>query len=251
MSQLDLFGATSGCQQVIYKERDNEKEKSPHTPLKGKETEKETATAACCLPSETTPSGARACVREENQQAAAADCAKLNLGVQAPAVSPSTAPARNQQAMAAAYRMQRLGKGLIVSADTATAAHRFVENILACFRVPPAVVNLEWGEVRYLDHEFYPTEFERLQAGNLYLRALGAEFVPDHFNAEGFKVAAFLRQYLKPNRKTIGHRLLISTRLSAASFARRYSQDVLNLVLQNCIPIKLRTLKDRVRKGKV
>ena len=40
MCQLDLFGATSGCQQVIYKERDNEKEKSPHTPLKEKKQRK-------------------------------------------------------------------------------------------------------------------------------------------------------------------------------------------------------------------
>ena len=49
-----------GYRQVVYKDRDNEKEKSPHTPLKGKETEKETATTICCLPSETTLSRARA-----------------------------------------------------------------------------------------------------------------------------------------------------------------------------------------------
>ena len=145
--------------------------------------------------------------------------------------------------------MQKTGKGLIVSADTMLVVHRFMEKILAFFCVPPPVVRLDLGDVRYLDEQAYPTEWDRLLSGNVYLRAMGAEFVPDHFNAEALKVAAFLRRFLKPGRNAVGHRLLIATRLSAARFAKRYSREILDLVLAHCLPIKLRTLVGRPKKG--
>lgn len=240
MCQLDLFGATSGCQQVIYKERDNEKEKSPHTPLKGKETEKETATTTRSLSACSTPPGARACASKDGEQVVAVDFVSKN-----PA-SPQPVPARDERVRVLAFRMQELGSGLIVSADTVLAAHNFVEKMLVYFRVPPPVVRLDFGEVRYLDEDSYPTQWARFMSGHVYLRSLGTEFVPGHYNAEALRVAAFLRQYLMPGRNAAQHRLLISTRLDARSFSRRYSADVLNMVLARCIPVKLRTKKGGV-----
>ena len=96
MCQLDLFGATSSCQQVIYKERDNEKEKSPHTPLKGKEKEKENATTTRSHSACSTQPGARACLSKDGEQVVAVVNSSVKNG--------KAAPARNQQAMAAAYR---------------------------------------------------------------------------------------------------------------------------------------------------
>ena len=172
------------------------------------------------------------------------DCVSQNPAVLSSVESPPTPPARDQEMMKVAYSMQRTCKGLIVSADTANAAHRYIKKMLVFFRVPPPVVHLYLGDVRYIDEASYPSEWDRLMSGHVYLRALGAEFVPGHFNAEGVKIAAFLRQYLRPGRNAAQHRLLISTRLSAARFSKRYSNDVLQLVLANCLPVKLRTIKE-------
>ena len=107
MCQLDLFGATSGCQQVIYKERDNEKEKSPHTPLKGKETEKETsAVVVVSSPSKTTPSGARTCTRARGETTTTTDHNSVQKA--------QAAPARDEKTMKTAYLMQETGKAAII-----------------------------------------------------------------------------------------------------------------------------------------
>ena len=140
--------------------------------------------------------------------------------------------------------MQEKCQGLIVSADTMTAADDFVMKMMVYFRVPPNVVRLDLGDVRYLDEGAYPSEWDRLMSGHVYLRGLGAEFVPNRFNAEGLKVAAFLRQYLRPGRNAAAHRLLISTRLCSARVAKRYGEEVLSMILAACHPVKLRTRKD-------
>ena len=215
MTQPTLFDAlreqASGSRQVINKEKENEKEKSPHTPLKGKEKVKETSTTTCCLPSEYSLSRARA---------------------------------RDQQVGVVALTMKEKCQGLIVSADTLNAAHAFMTRMMVYFRVPPNVVNLHLGDVKYLDERDYPSEWDRLMSRHVYLLGLGSEFLPGHYNAEALKVAAFLRQYLRPGRNAAAHRLLISTRLSSAGMARRYGQDVLQLVLMACHPVKLRTRKE-------
>ena len=237
MSQLDLFGATSGCQQVVNKERDNEKENSPHTPLKGKETEKETTTTPpVSSPSETTLSGARACTRARDETGRGEDNSSVKNG--------KAAPARDARVMKAAYSMQETGKGLLVSADTIEDAHRFMCQILMFFRVPPPIVRLDLCQVVFLDQESYPSEWDRLMSGHVYLHGLGGEFVPNHYNREALTVVGFLRQYLRPGRIAAQHRLLISTKLSSARFARRYSKDILQLVLAHCNPVKLRTYKE-------
>ena len=50
---------------------------------------------------------------------------------------------------------------------------------------------------------------DSLLGGSLYLAAMGMEFVPDHFNAEAKRLAAFVLRYLAHARLT-GKRLIVS-----------------------------------------
>ena len=168
----------------------------------------------------------------------------MEVAVNSSVKNGKAAPARDARAMKAAHSMQETGKGLLVSADTIEDAHRFMRQILVFFRVPPSIVRLDLGQVVFLDQESYPSEWDRLMSGHVYLHGLGAEYVPNHWNAEALKVAAFMRLYLKPGRNPATHRLLISTNLSSARFARRYTKDILQLVLAHCNPVKLRTYKE-------
>ena len=184
---------------VVNKEREEEKESSPRTPLKEKEEEKETPPPP---PVEHSRAGAHA------------------------------------RLLAAADRMRESGKGLLVSADTLAEAHAFAAAAARCLRTPPATVRLHLGELDSLD--------DSLLEGNLYLMAMGMEFVPDRFNAEAKRLAAFVMRYLARSRAT-GKRLIVSTTLAADRFARRYGSDFTQMILSSCVPVKLR----RPKKGGV
>ena len=174
------------------KERATEKGNSPRTPLKEKESEKETSAATAGTP---------------------------------------LAQARAERLAAAMAAMRSSGKGLLVSADTLAEAHAFAMDATRCLKTPPAIVKLHLGGIDDLDD----TLLER----NLYLAAMGMEFVPDHYNAEAKRLASFILRYLARARIT-GKRLIVSTTMAADRFARRYSSDVLDMVLARIVPVKLR-----------
>ena len=189
---------STGYQQVINKEKENEKENSPHTPLKGKEKAKETPPPP-------------------------------------PALSRPRACAHARRLAAAVAEMRSSGKGLLVSANSLVEAHEFVAAVAAYLKSRPATIRLHLGELEDLDDSHLD--------GNLYLAAMGMEFVPDHFNAEAKRLAAFILRYLAHARKN-GKRLLISTTLPANRFAHRYGREFTEMLLIRCVVVKLRTRKD-------
>ena len=136
--------------------------------------------------------------------------------------------------VAAVAEMRSSGKGLIVSADTLAEAHAFAAAAAKCLRTPPVTVRLHLGELDNLD--------DSLLEGNLYLAAMGMEYVPDHFNAEAKRLAAFVMRYLARAR-LVGKRLIVSTTLAADRFARRYGRDFTEVLLSRCVPVKLRAEK--------
>ena len=149
-----------------------------------------------------------------------------------PPVESPRAQAHAKRLTAAVAEMRESGKGLLVCADTLAEANAFAAAAARCLRTPPATVRLHLGGLGELD--------DSLLEGNLYLAAMGMEFVPDRFNAEAKRLAAFVMRYLARSRVT-GKRLIVSTTLAADRFARRYGRDFTDMVLSRCVPVKLRT----------
>lgn len=133
--------------------------------------------------------------------------------------------------MAAVVEMRSSGKGLLVSADRLEDADKAAAAVVKYLRTPPIVVRLHLFEMDRLDDEMF--------GRNLYLAGMGMEFVPDHFNAEAIRLAAYIRRYLCATLQN-GKRLIITTTLASNRVAKRYGQEFLELLLARLIPLKLR-----------